>query len=92
MNKNLQLVYNALLSTPGMNDPVRLDIKPSRKLVLLLAQAVERGLGVKDGDGLIEALPDSNINELNEFVSGCLERAGLIELSSNLKAIQNLKG
>lgn len=92
MNKNLQLVYDAVLSTPGMNEPVKIDLKPSRKMVLLLAQVVERGLSVKDGDGLIEALPETVISELNELVQGCLEKAGLTELGSRLKSLQQLKG
>lgn len=90
-NKNLQLVYDTVLSGPGMNETVKIDLRPSRKLVLLLAQVVERGLEVKDGDGIIEALPDENLSQLKELINGCLEKSGLTELSRNLKAIQQSK-
>lgn len=92
MNKNLQLVYDAVLSTPGMSDTVRLDVKPSRKMVLLLSQVVERGLSVKDGDGIIEALPESALTELTELIDSFMERAGMTELGKKLKNVQGLKG
>ncbi len=87
-NKNLQLVYDTVLSGPGMNETVKIDLRPSRKLVLMLAQLVERGLTVKDGEGIVEALPQENLDELKKLIDGCLEKSGLTELSKNLKAIQ----
>ncbi len=45
--KEMEVVYDTLLCIPGMNDQVKVDLKLSRKNVLLLSQAVERGLGLK---------------------------------------------
>ncbi|WEK21320.1 MAG: hypothetical protein P0Y49_09220 [Candidatus Pedobacter colombiensis] len=91
-NKNLQLVFDTLLCMPGMNEKVKIDLRPSRKLVLLLSQVVERGLTVKDGDGIVEAVPEAAINELKELVEGCMEKSGLTEFGQKLKNIQQFKG
>jgi hypothetical protein len=45
--KEMVRVYETLLITPGMNDVVKLDLRISRKLVLLLNQVVEKGYGLK---------------------------------------------
>ncbi len=90
-NKNLQLVYDTVLSSPGMNETVKIDLRPSRKLVLLLSQIVERGLVVKDGDGIVEAVPEENLTELKDLIEGCMEKAGLTELGKKLKMIQQFK-
>lgn len=91
VNKNMQLVYDTLLSIPGMNEMVRIDLKPSRKLVLLLQQVVERGLKAETGEGLVEAVPADDLTELRNLVASCLEKAGLTDVATKLKAIQQLK-
>jgi hypothetical protein len=45
-------VYDTILSIPRMNDTVKIDLKISRKNVLLLHKVIERGLTLKqDGGG-----------------------------------------
>lgn len=41
-------LYETLLSIPGMNDPVRMDLKIPRKKVLQLSQVIRRGLANSD--------------------------------------------
>ncbi|SFH37317.1 hypothetical protein [Pedobacter insulae] len=91
-NKNLQLVYEALLSAPGMNETVRIDLRPSRRIVLLLSQVVELGLLSKGGNGIAEAVSEESRNELKELIESCIEKSQLTEFIKNLKGLQHIKG
>jgi hypothetical protein len=83
-------VYDTLLCIPGMNDQVKLDLKISRKQVLLLAQVIERGLRAESENpsGML-AVAKQTGEELNLIANDCLEKAGLIELSEKLKALES---
>jgi hypothetical protein len=85
-------VYDTVLSIPGMNEAVKIDVKVSRKTVLLLNNVIERGLTVKDGDqaqGLLELIPKESIDELKNFSEECLNKAGLKELSEKMKSLHS---
>lgn len=43
-------VYDTILSIPGMNETVKIDLKISRKNALLLNRVIERGLTLKQDD------------------------------------------
>jgi hypothetical protein len=90
MNQNeLSKVYGALLSSPGMSEQVKVDLKINRRAVLLLSQVIDRGLSVKGEDGhygMIDAVSKEEIQELKKLSQDCLEKAGLTELSGNLSA------
>jgi hypothetical protein len=83
-------VYETLLCIPGMNDQVKLDLKISRKQVLLLSQIIERGLRAEEGErtGMLSVSKQTG-DELSQIAKDCLEKAGLVELSSKLKALEN---
>lgn len=93
MNKeDVGKVYDTLLSIPGMNEIVKLDLKVNRKTVLLLSQVVSRGLKSKVADqdyGLPDVIEKGTIQELEQAVSECLQKAGLVELSDKLTALQS---
>ena len=83
-------VYDTILSIPGMNEVVKIDLKISRKNVLLLNQVIERGLSAKDDDkssALLGNVPEESLLELKNLSEECLQKAGLIELSEKLKAL-----
>ena len=87
-------VYETVLSIPGMNEAVKIDLKLSRKNVLLLSHVIERGLTVKDDDqtsSLLGSVPEESIKELKAFSSDCLQKAGLVELSEKLNALNGGK-
>lgn len=87
-------VYDTILSIPGMNELVKIDLKISRKNVLLLNQVIERGLSVKDDDkssGLLSNLAEESLLELKSLSEEFLQKAGLIELSEKLKALSREK-
>jgi hypothetical protein len=53
-------VYDTILSIPGMNETVKIDMKISRKNVLLLNSVIKRGLSAKGDDkssDLLETIP-----------------------------------
>lgn len=79
-------VFDTIMSIPGMNEPVRIDLKISRKNVLLLYHAIERGLFENDSSPsvLLKRTAEENINELRQLSADCLGRAGLTELNEKL--------
>ncbi|PSK90856.1 hypothetical protein [Taibaiella chishuiensis] len=87
--KEMEVVYDTLLCIPGMNDQVKVDLKLSRKNVLLLSQAVERGLGLeeKEGTKYLDLASQEAIGELQVLSALCLEKAGITELNDKLKSL-----
>ncbi|KFF11158.1 hypothetical protein [Flavobacterium hydatis] len=83
-------VLDTILSIPGMNEVVKIDLKISRKNVLLLNHVIERGLSVKDSEKpsiLLKSIPDENLHELKVLAEECLQKAGLIEFSEKLTTL-----
>ncbi|MEO7978707.1 hypothetical protein [Flavobacterium sp.] len=86
-------VLDTVLSIPSMNDVVKIDLKISRKNVLLLNHVIERGLSAKDNDKpsiLMRSVPEENLQELKLFGAECLQKTGLIELSEKLKTLSEI--
>ncbi len=86
MTKNdVTRVLDTVLSSPGMSEPVRMDLKISRKNVLLLSHVIEQGLMVqKEGTSLIGSLSEGDLSELRNIARECLQKGGLIELNDKL--------
>ena len=87
-------IYDTILSIPGMNEMVKIDLKISRKNVLLLNSVIERGLTVTEDDkssNLLNSVPKENLSELKAFANHCLQKAGLIELSEKMNLLGNGK-
>lgn len=85
-------VYDTILSIPGMNEVVKIDMKISRKNVLLLSSVIRRGLVAKDDDksaNLLESIPPETLQELEGIADEYLTKAGLTELSVKLKALSS---
>lgn len=88
-------VYDTILSIPGMNEIVKIDLKISRKNALLLNRVIERGLTLKQGDPashLLDIMPEDTLQELASLADDCLKKAGLIELSEKLKSFNSGHG
>ena len=87
-------VYDTILSIPGMNESVKIDMKISRKNVLLLNSVIRRGLNPKDDDksvNLLGSVPQETLQELHTFADDCLSKAGLIELNEKLNSLSAAK-
>lgn len=87
-------VYDTILSIPGMNETVKIDMRISRKNVLLLNSVIKRGLAAKDDDklsNLLANIPAESLQELNTLADDCLTKAGLTELSEKLNSLSTTK-
>jgi len=83
-------VYDTILSIPGMNENVKIDLKISRRNALLLNHVIERGLAVKDDEknpGLLSSVTAESLEDLKSIAVDCLQKAGLVELSEKLNAL-----
>ena len=78
-------VFDTILSTPGMNEMVKIDLKKKKKNVLLLNHVIERGLTLEnDATGLLGSLSVEVMTELKKLSEECLQKAGLVELNQKL--------
>ena len=84
------LIYDALLSVPWMNEQVKVDLKISRKQILLLSQVILEGIGATEGmvPELLAILPKESGDELRQQVVEFLQKAGLSELEGKLKTFR----
>lgn len=83
-------VLETVLSIPGMLETVRIDLKISRKNVLLLSNIIDKGLNSKgDGKdgGILSGMAGETLDELRSIGKECLEKAGLVDLSEKLKSL-----
>ncbi len=83
-------VLDTILSIPGMNETVKIDLKITRKNALLLNRVIERGLSMKDednGSGLLDKVSEETLKELTLVANDCLKKAGLTDLSEKLKLL-----
>ncbi len=88
MNADVAKVLGTILSIPGMNEMVKVDMKISRQNVLLLSNVIERGLTSIEGDknGLLSVAPKEALDELKRLQEDYLDKAGLTELNEKLKS------
>ena len=89
MKNETSIVYDALLAVPGMSEQVKVDIKISRKQVLLLSNAIRAGMAAKEGmvHDLLSVLPKESGEELGKLADDILEKAGLTDLHNKLKLL-----
>lgn len=81
-------VFDTVLSIPGMNDNVKIQLSIPRKNVLLLSKVIERGLAGKNGitdDNILDIAPKETLEELNTISDELLKKAGLTEMNEKLK-------
>lgn len=78
-------VFDTVMSIPGMNENVKIDLKISRKNVLVLSRFIEQGLLLeKDVSGFMGSISEEGLTELKNFSQECLQKAGLVELNQKL--------
>lgn len=61
-------VYDTILSTPGMGDTVKIDLRITRKNVLILSSIIQRGIDAKGEEksvGVLANVAKETPNELN---------------------------
>ena len=85
--KDITIVYETLLSSPGMNEPVKIALNLSRKNVLLLAKVIELGLANKEANGeqgIVGVADKDALADLTAISAELLNKAGLQEMNSKL--------
>ncbi|KQX00763.1 hypothetical protein [Flavobacterium sp. Root420] len=83
-------VYDTVLSIPGMSEVVKIDLKISRKNVLLLSHVIGKGLDLKEDDaGLLSSISQEGLSELKNLSDECLQKAGLVELNQKLTTLSD---
>ena len=90
--KDVSLVYETLLSSPGMHDPVKILLQIPRKNVLLLSMLLERGLSVgEEGShpGLLGMADPSTLEAIQGLVGELLQKAGLTQTKDRLDALNS---
>lgn len=92
LSKNeAQLIYETLLTSPGMNDEVKINLRITRKNVLLLSKIMENGLlkNGTEGDGLLSIINGNALEEIKAITGDILTKAGLTETYNRINALQN---
>lgn len=87
--QDLSKLYDALLSTPGMQETVKMDLRIQRKNVLLLSKVIQRGLKKDATDKEDDVLPvqtKENTEEIEKLVEDLLLKAGLKDMYEKLSA------
>lgn len=87
-------VLDTILSTPGMNEAVRIDLKITRKNVLLLSHIIQLGTGGKSAGQtsvMLAGMPGESLEELRQFAEECLQKAGMTQLNEKLSLLTEIK-
>ncbi len=88
--KDIGIVYETLLLSPGMNESVKIALNLPRKNVLLLAKVIELGLANKEGSGeqsIIGIAGKETLAEISALSNELLNKAGLQEMNTKLVAL-----
>jgi hypothetical protein len=89
-SKDVRIIYETLLATPGMNEEVKLSLKIPRKTVLFLFKAIEIGMLVKDDHeaaGLLQAADAGSLEKLEGISIDLLTTAGLSETYEKINSL-----
>jgi hypothetical protein len=85
-------VLETVMSAPGMSELVKVDFKISRKNALLLTTVIEHGLTGNGAENpLLGSLSKEAKEEIKAIGEDWLQKAGLKELSDNLKLLSSAK-
>lgn len=83
-------VLDTILSIPGMSETVKIDLKISRKNVLLLSHLIAMGLDSNKEDSmLLESISSDSQQDLKSISEECLIKAGLVELNEKLSVLSD---
>jgi hypothetical protein len=80
--KDVAVVYETLLSSPGMNELIRVDLKVARKNILMLAKMIEVATMEQNlaASPFLSAFDATSLTELSQMSATILEKAGLSDM------------
>lgn len=92
--KEVSAFFDALLSAPGMNEKVKLDMRLSRRDVLLLVSVLSNGANRSNSsEELVAMFNEACVEVAGRVESEMLEKSGLTDLSERMRAIsKGVKG
>jgi len=83
-------IYETILSIPGMNQSLKVNIQTSRKNLLLLSKVIERGLNESQTDNksisILDTISKESLEELKAISTELLSKAGLTEMNEKLSS------
>lgn len=88
--KDVAVVYETLLASPGMSDMVKISLQIPRRQVLLLSKLIEVGLSVRGEDAkgsILNTADAATLEELSAFAGELLKKAGLTEMNEKINAL-----
>jgi hypothetical protein len=91
-NKEKSMIFQTLLSSPGMIEKCKISLTISRQNILLLSRLIEAGLLTDQSpfeDEIIEALPESSFEEFKAIHEEILRKGNLTEFYERLKSISS---
>lgn len=88
--KDVTIVYETMLSFPGMTDAIKISLLIPRKQALLLAKVIELGVAMRanDPNSLLAVADNDTLNDLKAISADLLKKAGLTEMNEKLNALQ----
>jgi hypothetical protein len=92
MSQKSELIklYDTVFTVPGMSEPVKVDLKMSRKNILILSKIIERGIRVKGneekGDSIMDVVQPETVDELQLIAEELLQKAQLSDVNEKLKS------
>ncbi|MFT3701194.1 MAG: hypothetical protein QM802_02435 [Agriterribacter sp.] len=89
--KDVVAVYDTILSSPGMQEHIKIVLNVSRKDVLLLCKLLELGLTAKEKNEeghVLGTISKEVFSEVQIIAVDMLEKAGLKDVNAKLNALQ----
>ena len=89
--KEKSLIFETILSSPGMNEKCKISVSLSRQNILLFCRLIEAGLLNENGgfgDEILAALPKDCLEELRLVQEEILKKGNLTEFYEKLKLLK----
>ncbi|MGN7820659.1 hypothetical protein ACTJJB_11035 [Chitinophaga sp. 22536] len=84
--KDVVVVFETLLASPGMGDSVKLSVNQPRRLILLLVKVIDSGLKNRE-DSLLAGMDENTAGEIKGIADELLKKAGLTELNEKISLL-----
>jgi hypothetical protein len=88
-SKEITAIYQAILSSPGMDKEVKVQLRIPCKQVLVLSKIIELGLAAKEQEALFSAVDAESLEGVQTIPMQLLQTAGLSDMYNRLHTFQN---
>jgi hypothetical protein len=87
---NRSKIFETILSSPGMQEPCKIVLNPTRQTILVLARLIENAMmkgEEKERDEMISFLPQTSLDDLKSITEELLKKGGLVDFYEHLKQL-----